>query len=150
VEIVVIEAGVFEVWIALSLSHAGYQVTLLDHQGPGNKKSSSTGESRIIRSAYGAEKVYSVMARRSLQLWADFFRKENHLDYFRRTGVLWMAQVHFVFACGSWLPKLFDVLSNVIRPTRQDFFFFAVPDNVNQFREGVCPVWIDRTEPKIA
>jgi glycine/D-amino acid oxidase-like deaminating enzyme len=35
--------------------------------------------------------VYTVMARRSLRLWLDFFEKENQLDCFRETGVLWMA-----------------------------------------------------------
>ncbi len=86
-----IGAGVFGAWTALSLSQAGHQVTLLDHLGPANERSSSAGESRIIRSAYGAEELYTVMARRSLQLWSDFFRKENRPDCFRQTGVLWMA-----------------------------------------------------------
>jgi glycine/D-amino acid oxidase-like deaminating enzyme len=56
----------------------------------------------------------------------------------------------FVFAAGSWLPKLFDVLKDVIRPTRQDLFFFGVPESNDDFVEGKLPVWIDQTEPKIA
>ncbi len=249
-EVVVIGCGVFGAWTALALSQAGHRVTVLDHQGPANEKSSSAGESRIIRSAYGADEVYTVLARRSLHLWTEFFNKENHPDYFRRTGVLWMAEVgesgvreakriferlniahelldskaiaklypqfhvapqtvalfepeagallaqrsidavvsaairrgvayervevkaplldrprlaaiettggrgieadHFVFACGSWLPKLFGVLDTVIRPTRQDLFFFAVPDSADGIREGALPIWIDQTDPKIA
>src|SRR6476469_5279662 len=90
-EIVVVGAGVFGAWTALSLAQAGHQVTLLDRRGPGNDLSSSAGESRIIRSAYGPDEVYTVMARRSLRLWADFFRREGQLDCFRETGVLWMA-----------------------------------------------------------
>jgi glycine/D-amino acid oxidase-like deaminating enzyme len=190
------------------------------------------------------------MARRSLHLWNEFFSRENHPDFFRRTGVLWMAEAgepsvreaktiferlrirhewldakaiaeryqqfqtashtialfepeagallaersveavvaagiragvtyerakvkapvldrprlaaiettggrrlaadHFVFACGSWLPKLFGVLTNVIRPTRQDLFFFAVPETVDGLREGALPIWIDQTDLKIA
>ena len=249
-EVVVIGAGVFGAWTALSLSRAGHRVTLLDHQGPANDKSSSAGESRIIRSAYGTDDVYTVMARRALQLWADFFRKENRLDCFFASGVLWMAPSgqpgiwqsrkiferlsiahdwldaagvektypqfkvatdtvalfepdggallaersvqavltaalrsgityesaevmppvlesprlvfinttdgrrfsadHFVFACGSWLPKLFEVLRNVIRPTRQELFFFAIPEGANQLSRGGLPIWVDETEPKIA
>jgi glycine/D-amino acid oxidase-like deaminating enzyme len=56
----------------------------------------------------------------------------------------------FVFAAGSWLPKLFDELKDVIRPTRQDLFFFGVPESNDDFVEGKLPVWIDQTEPKIA
>ena len=91
-EVVVVGAGVFGAWTALSLSKAGHQVTVVDHQGPANSRSSSTGESRIIRSAYGADEIYTVMARRCLQLWTDFLREENRLDCFLKTGVLWMAQ----------------------------------------------------------
>src|SRR3954467_2698012 len=90
-EVVVIGAGVFGSWTALSLAQAGHHVTLLDQKGPGNESSSSAGESRIIRSAYGGEKVSTVMARRSLRLWLDFFEKENQSDCFREMGVLWMA-----------------------------------------------------------
>ncbi|MFL6451238.1 MAG: FAD-dependent oxidoreductase [Bryobacteraceae bacterium] len=90
-EVIVIGAGVFGSWTALSLAQAGHHVTLLDQKGPGNESSSSAGESRIIRSAYGGDKVYTVMARRSLRLWLDFFEKENQSDCFREMGVLWMA-----------------------------------------------------------
>src|SRR5580698_8219228 len=33
---------------------------------------------------------------------------------------------HYVFACGPWLGKLFpETLGSVIRPTKQDIFFFG-------------------------
>ncbi len=249
-EVIVVGAGVFGAWTALSLAQAGHQVTLLDRSEPGNEQSSSAGESRIIRSAYGADEIYTAMARRSLRLWTDFFRREGQLGCFRETGVLWMAPAveasvaqaraiferlgltyewlesaairrrypqfeipsdtvalfepeagallaasciravvaaavsagvryekadveppallpsrlewvdasdgrrlfadQFVFACGSWLPRLFDLLRDVIRPTRQDLFFFKVPESNNHFAEGKLPVWIDQTEPKMA
>ncbi len=249
-DIVVVGAGVFGTWTALSLAQAGHRVTLLDREGPGNEHSSSAGESRIIRSAYGADAVYTEMARRSLRLWVDFFREEKQPDLFRETGVLWMAKAaepgvsqartifeqlaiahewldanaiarrypqfaiqadtvalfepeagallaerciqalmaaavragvtyelaavnapvldrsrlasiqtrdgrqfsadHFVFACGSWLPKLFPSLAKVIRPTRQDLFFFDVPEKADPLRQGNLPIWVDQAEPKIA
>lgn len=249
-EVIVVGAGVFGAWTALSLAQAGHQVTLLDRTGPGNDLSSSAGESRIIRSAYGPDEVYTAMARRSLRLWTDFFRREGQLHCFRDTGVLWMASAaepsvvqaraiferlrlthewldagairkrypqfeipsdtvalfepeagalladrciqavmaagqragvryeitdvkppvlpssrlewvegsggrrlsasQFVFACGSWLPKLFHVLAGVIRPTRQDLFFFRVPESSPEFVPGKLPIWVDQTEPKIA
>src|SRR3954453_7031376 len=92
-DIVVVGAGIFGTWTALSLAQVGHQVTLLDREEAGNERSSSAGESRIIRSAYAADEVYTAMARRSLRLWADFFRQEKQPDLFRETGVLWMASI---------------------------------------------------------
>ena len=90
-DIAVIGAGVFGAWTALLLSRAGHQVTLIDRQGPANEDSSSAGESRIIRSAYGPDEIYTIMARRSLQLRTQFFCEENCPECFRNTGVLWIA-----------------------------------------------------------
>ena len=68
--IAVIGAGAFGGWTALSLLRAGAKVTLLDAWGPGHSRSSSGGESRVIRHFYD-KKIYVDMANRSLQLWAD-------------------------------------------------------------------------------
>ena len=250
-DIIVVGAGVFGAWTALLLSRAGHRVTLVDRFGAANEQSSSAGESRVIRSAYGPDEVYTSMARRSLDLWKSFFLEEHcSSKCFRNTGVLWIAprseptiwqskavferlllpcewmsgeeitrrypqfrsqseavalfepdagallaetSVHavlaaairagthyetaaikrpvvnsfrlpaieatdgrrftadqFVFACGSWLPKLFEILRDTIRPTRQELFFFAVPEKeTKHFQPGVFPVWVDETEPRI-
>ena len=249
-DIVIVGAGVFGAWTALRFSRAGHKVTLIDRFGPVNERSSSAGESRIIRSAYGPDEIYTLMARRSLQFWKSFFIEERCPECFRNTGVLWMAPQNeptiwqakevfdrllipyewmigeqmarrhpqfklegetvalfepdagallaeksvravvaaairagthyetadikrpalnsfplawieatdgrrftadqFVFACGSWLPKFFDTLRDTIRPTRQDLFFFAVPeDRAQHFQPSALPVWIDQTEPRI-
>jgi sarcosine oxidase len=249
--VAVVGAGVFGAWTALLFSRAGHKVTIIDRFGPANEQSSSAGESRIIRSTYGPDEIYTLMARHSLQLWKSFFLEEGCPECFRNTGVLWMAPEEepaiwqakavferllipcewmvaeeigrrypqfrlqgetvalfepdagallaeksvqtvvaaavragaryetadirnpvlnsarlqwieavdgrrfkadqFVFACGSWLPKLFDILRDTIRSTRQDVFFFAVPDDAaRQFRPGVFPIWIDQTDPRIA
>ena len=50
----------------------------------------------------------------------------------------------FVFACGSWLPKLFpEELGGAIFPTRQEVFFFEPPTAMS------FPVWVDQTDPRI-
>lgn len=50
----------------------------------------------------------------------------------------------YVFACGSWLGKLFpETLSKVIRPTKQDIFFFGPPAGDFRFSEPNLPVWGD-------
>lgn len=248
-EIVVAGAGVFGAWIALRCSRAGHRVTLVDRFGPANELSSSTGESRIIRSAYGSDKIYTVMAQRSLHLWTEFLQEQKCPELFRKTGVLWMANsvepslrqscaifedldiAHdwldttgircrypqmrvpqdsvalfepdagallaeqsvkavieaatrggvryeaaairppadgspclqwletregmripgelFVFAVGSWLPKLFPILHRIIRPTRQELFFFDPPDGIKDFQPGALPIWLDQTEQRI-
>jgi glycine/D-amino acid oxidase-like deaminating enzyme len=55
----------------------------------------------------------------------------------------------FLFACGSWLPGLFNVLKGVIRPTRQDLFFFEVSAS-HRMQPEAMPIWIDQTDAKIA
>ncbi|MBV9081640.1 MAG: FAD-dependent oxidoreductase [Acidobacteriaceae bacterium] len=249
-DITVVGAGAFGSWIALLASRAGRRVTLIDQYGPANDRSSSTGESRIVRSAYGADEIYTAMAQRSLRLWKELLAEEGCGSHFRQTGVLWMADAGepalrdaqavfgrlgiehewldantisrrlpqfrvpdnavvlwepqagvllaersvqtvlaaakrngvsyevgkvmppgpdgariewidtadghrfesdlFVFACGSWLPKLFPrALAHVIRPTRQELFFFDPGRDELHFKAGSLPAWIDQTNPSI-
>jgi sarcosine oxidase len=90
-DIVVAGAGVFGAWTAWHLARAGKSVLLLDAWGPGHARSSSGGESRIIRMGYGADAIYTAMAQRSLALWQDLFRQTGQ-PLFHRTGVLWLAR----------------------------------------------------------
>jgi len=90
-EVAVIGAGVFGSWTAWRLRRAGKSVLLLDAWGPGHTRSSSGGESRIIRMGYGADEIYTRMAVRSLALWQDLIRQTGQ-PLFHRTGVLWMAR----------------------------------------------------------
>ena len=50
----------------------------------------------------------------------------------------------FVFACGPWLPKLFpDLLAPLLRPTRQEVFFFGTPAGDRRLAPSSLPAWID-------
>ncbi len=89
-KVAVVGAGAFGGWTALFLLRAGARVTLLDAWGPGNSRSSSGGETRIIRGGYGPSQPYTKMTARALQLWREQERRCN-LQLFHRTGVLWMA-----------------------------------------------------------
>jgi glycine/D-amino acid oxidase-like deaminating enzyme len=68
-DVAVIGAGVFGAWTAWHLARAGKSVLLADAWGPGHSRSSSGGETRIIRLGYGADEIYTRMtnalARRS-------------------------------------------------------------------------------------
>lgn len=48
----------------------------------------------------------------------------------------------FVFACGAWLGKLFpEQIGDWVRPTRQEIFYFGVPQGSTIMRD--LPVWCD-------
>lgn len=86
--VIVIGAGAFGGWSALYLQRQGYRVTLVDAWGPGNSRSSSGDETRVIRSTYGDNETYFDLNVRALQLW-----KENEMGFGRKvfynSGVIW-------------------------------------------------------------
>ncbi len=97
--VVVVGAGAFGGWTALSLLRSGARVTLCDSWGPGHTRASSGGESRVIRHAYG-EPVYVDWVIRSLDLWeASQQRWERPL--YHQAGVLWMAPAGDDFLPGA-------------------------------------------------
>jgi sarcosine oxidase len=59
-----------------------------------------------------------------------------------RSGKEFEADV-FVFACGSWLGKIFpDVLGDRIFPTRQEIYFFGVPPGDARFSPAALPTFL--------
>jgi glycine/D-amino acid oxidase-like deaminating enzyme len=88
--IAVIGAGAFGGWTALLLRKRRARVTLIDAWGPGNSRSSSGGETRVMRGTYGPDQPYTELAARALQLWAEYERKWKR-QFLHRSGVLWMA-----------------------------------------------------------
>ena len=87
--IVVVGAGAFGGWTALYLRRRGARVTLLDAWGPGNARSSSGGETRVIRATYGPRGSYTRMAVRALTLWQEHERRWRRQLY-HGIGVLWL------------------------------------------------------------
>jgi glycine/D-amino acid oxidase-like deaminating enzyme len=85
---IVVGAGVFGAWTALHLRRTGRTVALFDAYGAGNNRSSSGGESRIIRAGYGADEIYTRWAVRSLELWTQLFDRIGRPELFQKTGVL--------------------------------------------------------------
>lgn len=92
-DIAVIGAGVFGAWTALQLRSTGRSVVLVDAFGAGNTRSSSSGESRLIRFGYGSHALYSRWAQYSAHAWQELLRDWRE-DLFVRTGVLWMARAN--------------------------------------------------------
>ena len=105
--VAVVGAGAFGGWTALHLLRRGARVTLLDAWGPGNSRSSSGGETRIIRGVYGADRVYIEWVARAFELW-----REAETRWRRRllqpTGGLWMFRGDDRYVRDS-IPHLNDV-----------------------------------------
>ena len=86
---VVVGAGAFGAWTAYHLQRTGATVTLLDAWGSGNSRSSSGGETRVIRAVYGSDRFYTEMVGHSLKAWKAL-ETRHHRPLFRETGLLWM------------------------------------------------------------
>ena len=78
-DVVVIGAGAFGGWSALSLREQGARVTLVDAYGPGNPRASSGDESRLLRLSYGGREIYTRWAHRSQALW-----EQRQVEFGRR------------------------------------------------------------------
>jgi glycine/D-amino acid oxidase-like deaminating enzyme len=91
-DVAVVGAGVFGSWIGLQLQRAGRRVLLLDAYGPGNARSSSGGQTRVIRMGYGDQEIYSRWSMRSLAQWKELFLSTGRSTFFQQSGVLWMAR----------------------------------------------------------
>ena len=87
--VVVVGAGAFGGWTALQLLRRGAKVTLVDAWGAGNVRSSSGGESRVIRAIYGADRVYVEMVKRAYELWEALDATTDEPLY-AETGALWL------------------------------------------------------------
>jgi sarcosine oxidase len=87
---IVIGAGAFGAWSAWFLSERGHRVTLIDAYGPANPRASSADHSRVIRSGYGSDAIYSQWARDSLRDW-QWLSRETGRELVTISGALFMA-----------------------------------------------------------
>jgi glycine/D-amino acid oxidase-like deaminating enzyme len=87
--VAVVGAGAFGGWTALWLLRKGFKVTLIDAWGPGNARSSSGDETRVIRSTYGANRLYFDLNERAYDLWLHHAHRTGKKLLFN-TGVLWL------------------------------------------------------------
>ena len=86
-DVVVVGAGVFGAWTAWHLRRQGQRVLLLDAWGAANARASSGGESRMTRTAYGKDELYTRMAWESLPEWR-WLSERSGLPIFHPLGVL--------------------------------------------------------------
>ena len=242
----VVGGGVFGVWIARHLLLRGHRVMLIEAYGAGNSRSSSGGESRILRMGYGSDVLYTRWAVRSLAQWQEISRAQQ-VPLFVNCGMLWLGDAAdpytrdietnlagegiphqrlsgeeirrrfpqfglegveraifepgsgvlmarravaavladsvraglcylpaavispeergarvaelrtadgetisaqaFIFACGSWLPKVFPgLLGRRIFPSRQEVLFFGPPRGAREYQPDRMPAWLHHRE----
>ena len=130
-DVVVIGAGVFGVWTAWHLAKRGASVAIVDAYGVGHARASSGGESRVIRLSYGADAIYSPMARESLTAW-DEVSARGREPILHRTGVLWFSP-----ATDDYMAKSVDWLAaNKVDHRRMDLAGLRATYPQIVFRDG--------------
>ncbi len=90
-DVVVIGAGVFGSWSAWKLLKQGKKVLLVDAWGPSHARASSGGESRLTRTEYGGDQIYTRFAWESLTDWIALSKKAE-LPIFQPIGALYIYQ----------------------------------------------------------
>jgi len=115
-KIVVVGSGAFGGWTALWLLRRGAAVTLIDAWGAGHSRSSSGDETRLIRSMYNGNAVYTAMVARARVLWREAESRWKR-QIFQRTGVLYMFEGDDGFAARSLpLMKSLEIAVETLQP----------------------------------
>jgi len=84
----VVGAGVFGAAIARELAQRSFEVTLVEQYSPGDVRSGSGGDTRLLRFSHGDEEWYTRSAWRSLALWRRL-EAETGERFFEPVGVAW-------------------------------------------------------------
>jgi sarcosine oxidase len=84
---VVVGAGIFGAALADRLVADGWRVTLVDQFEPGDPRSESGGETRLLRYSHGPEPLYTRLAYRARSLWREL---GSHVLI--ESGVVWFAR----------------------------------------------------------
>lgn len=88
-DFIVVGAGVFGSWTAWNLQRRGHKVLLLDAWGAAHSRASSGGETRLIRTEYAANKLYTRWAWESLAEWRAL-SKRLESPIFHEVGALYI------------------------------------------------------------
>src|SRR4051812_39485521 len=88
-DVIVVGSGVFGAWTAWHLLKLGRKVLLLDAWGPAHARASSGGESRMTRTVYGRDEIYTRFALESLDQWR-WLSGRSGLPIFHPTGVVFL------------------------------------------------------------
>ncbi|HEX9457659.1 MAG TPA: FAD-dependent oxidoreductase, partial [Thermoanaerobaculia bacterium] len=125
-------------WTALHLAGLGAQVELIDSWGPGNPRSSSGGETRVIRAIYGPDRVYVEMVKRAYELW-DRIGASSSEPLYVETGALWLHRKD-----DSYVRSSVPILQELGFPVDQ----LTIADAARRYPQidfrGVHSAWLER------
>jgi glycine/D-amino acid oxidase-like deaminating enzyme len=82
---VVVGAGVFGASLADRLVARGWEVTLVEQFEPGDQRSESGGETRLLRYSHGPDDFYTALAWRARDAWRS-------LGVLEEVGMVWFAR----------------------------------------------------------
>lgn len=82
----VVGGGIFGSALADRLTTDGWEVTLVDTFEPGDPRSESGGETRMLRYSHGADRFYTELSYKSLALW-----RELGAGVLVEAGAVWLA-----------------------------------------------------------
>jgi len=137
VHVLIVGSGIFGVWTALELLRRGARVTLLDAWGAGHARSSSGGDTRIIRATYGSHAIYTRMARRALERW-QAYESQWQAGLLQQTGAVWLVGEDSRFA---------DASAATLAAEGLPFEEVSLRDAARRYPqmafEGVARVWIE-------
>ena len=88
-KVAVVGSGIWGACSAYQLNKAGVDVELYDMWGAGNSRSGSGGASRIIRLAYGDDKIYTELTNKSFNFWEELSNNSERKLY-DECGMLWL------------------------------------------------------------
>jgi glycine/D-amino acid oxidase-like deaminating enzyme len=88
--VTVVGAGVFGASTARELARRGFDVTLVEQYVPGNARSGSGGDTRLLRSSHGEAEWYTRMSRHARSLWLEL-EEETGTRIFEPVGIAWFA-----------------------------------------------------------
>lgn len=128
-KVLIVGAGAFGVFTALALQKNKINVTLVDAWGPGNSRSSSGDETRVIRSTYGANEFYFDLNVRALELWKEYEIQFPSKSFFN-TGVLWF--------CYDEKTPLVDQSVPFSRKHQMEYVYLSKSEMLKKYPEIHC------------
>ena len=102
---VIVGAGAFGASLAWWLARSGVEVTLVEQFEPGDPRTTSGGESRLIRFGHGPDAGYTASARRARTLWREL-EAECGERLLIECGLIWFAHRE-----GGWEDRTIPTLA---------------------------------------
>jgi glycine/D-amino acid oxidase-like deaminating enzyme len=137
-KVAVVGAGAFGGWTALHLRNQGAEVTLIDAWGAGNARSSSGGETRVIRAIYGPDRIYTELVKRAFELW-ETLESPDCDPLYVETGAVWLHRIE-----DAYVRSAVPILGELGFPVEQIALAAAAKRWPQIDLRGIKSVWLEK------